>query len=156
MRKLVGSILKRLSSGRRLTGFANSGTSRPVAHQNRSLGEVSYPSRCSLLQQRRLVVLQFFRRNDHCGGYLVFRLQVQQADALRGAAGGADSLGVNADHLAPLTDDHQPTGLVDEKDRCSLADLWSGLDVRDALSAARGEAILVNVGALAEAVFGDG
>jgi outer membrane lipoprotein SlyB len=33
---------------------------------------------------------------------------------------------------------------------------WGGLEVGDALGAARGEAVLVHIGALAEAVLGDG
>ena len=56
----------------------------------------------SSLQQSWLVVLQFFGRNDYGGGDLVFGLEVEEADALGGAAGGADGLGVDADDLAPL------------------------------------------------------
>ena len=68
-----------------------------------------------LLQQRWLVVvaIQLIGGDDDGGGYFVVGLEVEQADALGGAAGGADSLGVDADDLAELADDHQLRGVVD-------------------------------------------
>ena len=71
-------------------------------------------------------------------------------------AGAADALGVDADDLAELGDDHHFGGVVDELDAGDLADFGSGAHVDDALAAAGLEAVGVYVGALAVAVFGDG
>src|SRR6202044_4150980 len=73
-----------------------------------------------------------------------------------GAAGGAGALGVDADDLAELADDHHVRGVVDEVDAGDLADFAGGLHVDDALAAAGLEAVGVDVGALAVAVVGDG
>ena len=61
-----------------------------------------------LLKQGALFVVRngFFRRDDDGGGDLVVGFQVEEADALGGAAGGANGLGVDADDFAELTDDH--------------------------------------------------
>ena len=82
-----------------------------------------------LLQERGLLVVfavavDFVGGDDDGGGYLVVGFQVEQADALRGAAGGADLLGIDADDLAELADDHKLAGLVDEVDAGDLADPW--------------------------------
>ena len=73
-----------------------------------------------------------------------------------GAAGGADALGIDADDLAELADDHHLGGVVDELDAGDFADFGGGTHVDDALAAAGLEAVAVDVGALAEAVVGDG
>ena len=72
------------------------------------------------------------------------------------AAGGCGPLGVDADDLAELADDHHLGGVVDEVDAGDLADFAGGLHVDDALAAAGLEAVGVDVGALAVAVLGDG
>jgi len=59
------------------------------------------------------VAVEFFGRDDDGGGDLVIGLEVEDADALSGAAGGADGLGVAADDFAELADDHQLRGFVD-------------------------------------------
>ena len=57
-----------------------------------------------------------FGGDDHGGGYLVVGVEVEELDAHGGAAGGADGLGVDADDLAELADDHHLGGVVDELD----------------------------------------
>lgn len=81
--------------------------------------------------------------------------EVEELDAHRAAACGADALGVDTDDLAELADHHQLAGLVDEIDLRHLAVLRRGLDVDDALAATGLEAVLVDVGALAVAVLRD-
>jgi hypothetical protein len=55
-----------------------------------------------LLQKRSLFGLYFgfFGWNDDGGGDFVLGFEVEQPDALGGAAGGADGFGVDADDLA--------------------------------------------------------
>ena len=110
------------------------------------------------MQQRRLVVLavQLVGRDDDGGGYLVVGFEVEQADALGGAAGGADGLGVDADDLAELADDHQLAGVVDQLNAADAADARGDGHVLDALAAAGLQAVVLDIGALAKAVFGDG
>ena len=55
----------------------------------------------------------FFWGDDYCCGYFVLGFEVEEFDALGAAAGGADGLGVDADDLAELGDDHEFGGLVD-------------------------------------------
>lgn len=57
-------------------------------------------------------------------------------DAGGAAAGGANGLGVDADVLADLADDHHLCGVVDEVDAGDLADCGGGLHVDDALATA--------------------
>ena len=102
------------------------------------------------------MVLGVFWGDDHGGGYFVVVVEVEEADAHGGSAGGADGLGVDADDLAELGDDHHFGGVVDELDASDFADLGCGLHVDDALAAAGLEAVAVDVGALAVAVFRDG
>ncbi len=115
-------------------------------------------SSAGLLQKRSLFGLGFgfFWGDDYGGGYFVLGFEVEELDALGAAAGGADGFGVDADDLAELADDHELGGVVDEVDAGDFADLGSGLHVDDALAAAGLEAVLVDVGALAVAVLGDG
>src|SRR5581483_1388466 len=109
------------------------------------------------LQQRRLFVLaRLFGWNDHGGGYLVLIFQIEQAHALRSAARRAHSLGIDADDLAPLADDHQFAGVIDELNRVDAADARRHGHVFHALPAAGLEPVLFHIGALAEAVFRDG
>ncbi len=114
--------------------------------------------RFELLQERSLFGLGFgfFWGDDYGGGYFVLGFEVEELDALGAAAGGADGFGVDADDLAELADDHELGGVVDEVDAGDLADLGGGLHVDDALAAAGLEAVLVDVGALAVAILGDG
>ena len=100
--------------------------------------------------------LGFLGGDDDGGGDFVLVFEVEQLDALGGAAGGADGLGVDADDLAVLADDHELGGLVDQEDGVDLAVAGGGLDVDDALAAAGLQAVLVDISALAEAVGGDG
>ena len=100
-----------------------------------------------------------FGGDDDGGGDLVVGVEVEELDAGGGAAGGADGLGVDADDLAELGDEHHLGGVVDEVDGGDLADLFfrgAGPHGDDALAAARLEAVGVDAGALAEAVLGDG
>src|SRR5205814_10223081 len=113
----------------------------------------------SLLQQRSLLVVfavDFVGRDDNGGGDLVVWLQVEQTHALGGAAGGANGLGVDADDLAELADDHQLRSVVDQLDGIDLADAVSDGHVLDAAAAAGLETVLLNIDALAEAVLGNG
>ncbi len=71
-----------------------------------------------------------------CAGYFVVGVEVEEADAGGAAAGAADALGVDADDLAELADDHHLGGVVDEVDAGDLADFAGGLHVDDALAAA--------------------
>ena len=102
------------------------------------------------------VGLWVFGWDDGGAGDLVVGLEVQEADAGGGAAGGADALGVDADDLAELADDHHLGGVVDELDADDFSDLGVGLHVDDALAAAQLQAVGVDGGALAVAVLGDG
>ena len=97
-----------------------------------------------------------FGGDGHGGGYFVVGVEVEELDSGGGAAGGADGLGVDANDLAVLADDHHLGGVVDDLDGGDFADFGGGAHVDDALAAAGLEAVLVDVGALAEAVFGDG
>ena len=83
-----------------------------------------------------MVAVDLIGRNDDGGGYLVVGLQVEQADALRGAAGGADGFGVDADDLAELADDHQLRGVVHQLNAADAADARGDGHVLDALAAA--------------------
>ena len=96
-----------------------------------------------------------FWGDDHGGGYLVVGVEIEELDAGGGTAGGADALGVDADDLAELADHHHLRGVVDELDAGDLADLWRGLHVDDALAAAGLQAVGVDVGTFAVAVFAD-
>jgi len=69
-------------------------------------------------------------------GYLVVGVQVEEADAGGAAAGAADALGVDADDLAELADDHHLGGVVDEVDAGDLADFGGGHHVDAPLAAA--------------------
>ena len=111
-----------------------------------------------LLQEGAVFGLGFgvFGGDDHGGGDLVVLIQVEELDAGGAAACGADGLGVDADDLAELADEHHLRGVVHELDGGDLAGFGAGLHVDDAGSAAGLEAVAVDVGALAEAVFGDG
>src|SRR5580658_3087212 len=114
----------------------------------------------SLLKQGSLRVfvlaIEFFRRNDDGGGDFVVGLEVEDADALGGAASRTDGLGVAADDFSELADDHQLRGLVDKLDGVDAADAIGDGKILDALAAARLEAILLDIGTLAEAVLSDG
>jgi len=65
-------------------------------------------------------------------------------------------LGVDANDLAELADDHQFAGFIHEHDGCGFSDLRSCLEIADPLGAAGRETVFVDIGALAEAVLGDG
>jgi len=111
-----------------------------------------------LLQEGAVSAVDFgvFGGDYGGAGYLVVGVEVEEADAGGAAAGAADALGVDADDLAELADDHHLGGVVDEVDAGDLADFAGGLHVDDALAAAGLEAVGVDVGALAVAVVGDG
>ena len=97
-----------------------------------------------------------FGGDGHGGGDLVSGVEVEELDAGGAAAGGADLLGVDADDFAELGDDHHLGGVVDQHDAGDFADLGGALHVDDAGASAGLEAVAVDVGALAEAVFRDG
>ena len=75
-------------------------------------------------------------------------------EVLRPAA--ADGFGVDADDFAELADEHDFGGVVDELDAGDFAGFGAGFHVDDAGAAAGLEAVAVDVGAFAEAVFADG
>jgi hypothetical protein len=56
-------------------------------------------------------------------------VEVEEPDAPGAAAGSTDGIGVDADDLAELADDHEFAGLVDEVGAGDLADLEGGLHV---------------------------
>src|SRR5579863_789475 len=99
------------------------------------------------------IAVSFFWRDDDGGGDFVVGVHVEEADALRGAAGGADGLGVDADDLPVLADDHQLRGVVDQLNGVDLADAVGDGHVLDAAAAARLQPVLFDIGALAKAVF---
>ena len=66
------------------------------------------------------------RGDDGGAADLVVGFVVQQTHAGGGAAGGPDTLGVDADDFAELADDHHLGGVVDELDACDFADLGVG------------------------------
>src|SRR5512146_2708932 len=107
-----------------------------------------------LLQQRPFLLFLFL--DDAGGGHLVAGLELQQADALGGAAGLADLPRVNADDLAVVADEHGFRFLIHQQDAHHFAVARSSLDVDNALAAARLQPVFVHLGALAVAVFGDG
>src|SRR5579872_4805557 len=72
--------------------------------------------------RRRRHAVAFFERN--------------QPHTLRGAAGLANGIGFDADHLAVLADDHQLGIFLHREHRDHLAGLIGGLHVDDALAAA--------------------
>src|SRR5580692_7420939 len=110
-----------------------------------------------LLQQRRLVVFgNFLGWNDDRSGDLVIIFKIEQTNALRGAAGGADCLGVDTDDFAVLTDDHQFAGVVHQLNGTHAADARCDSHVLHAFAAASLQAILLYIGALAESVFSHG
>src|ERR1700753_1764241 len=89
----------------------------------------------SFLLQKRAVFrfgFGFFGRDDHRCGNLVFFLKMQQADALRGPASSADGLGIHANDLAVLADDHEFRGFIDQQDGAHLAVARRRLDVDNA------------------------
>ena len=121
------------------------------------------PLRCGmtnkrLLQQRSVFGLGFgfFWGDYYCCGYFVLVFEVEEFYSAGGAAGGADGFGVDADDFAELAYDHELGGVVDEVDGGDFADLGCGLHADDAFAGSGLEAVLVDVGALAVAVFGDG
>src|ERR1700693_338107 len=90
------------------------------------------------------------------GGDAVVVVEAEQANALRGAAGLADFLGMNADDFALAGDDHDVGLFAHLERRHHRAVAVGGLQVDDTLAAARGDAILGERGALAVALLGDG
>src|ERR1035437_9775560 len=119
---------------------------------------LSRSERDSLLQQRAVFGLDFgvLGGDDYGGGYFVVGVEVEELDAGGAAAGGADGLGVDADDFAEVGDEHHFGGVVDEVDGGDFADFGGGLHGDDALAAAGLEAVGVDAGALAEAVFRHG
>src|SRR5580704_9783791 len=105
---------------------------------------------------RLLLCFFVFFVEDGGGGYGVIAVEAEQADALRGTAGFADFVGVDADDLAVFGDDHYVRLFGDLKRGDDGAVAVGGLHVDDALAAARGDAVFGEGGALAIALFGDG
>src|SRR5260221_8015153 len=105
---------------------------------------------------RLLLCFLVFFLEDGGGGYGVVAIEAQQADALGGAAGFADFVGVDADDFAVFGDDHDVGffGDLESGDDGTVA--VGGLHVDDALAAARGDAVFGEGGAFAVALFGDG
>ena len=97
-----------------------------------------------------------FGGDDDGGGDLVVGVEIEELDAGGGAARRTHRLGVDADDLAELGDEHHLGGVVDQIDGGDLADLGCGLHTDDALAATRLQAVGVDAGALAEAVLADG
>ncbi len=109
-----------------------------------------------LLNQRATIRRFLFRHDDYSCGYAIARLQVQQADTLRSAAGFADGVRVHANDFAVLADQHDLGGFVYLRDAYDFTVTFRGLDVDDARTAAPLQTIFFGGSALAIAVFGDG
>ncbi len=109
---------------------------------------------CSFLTSFLPYFLLF--QNRRGGGDFVAFFEAQQAHALRRAAGLADFVGVDADHLAVFGDDHDVGLFGDLQRRDHRTVAVGGLQVDDALAAARGDAVFGQRRALAEAFLGDG
>ena len=80
----------------------------------------------------------FVRRDDYRGRYSVAGFQVQETDALGGAAGFADGFRVHADDFAVLADQHDLRVFRDLGNGGNFAVAFGGLHVDDALAAAVG------------------
>src|SRR5579864_7593188 len=96
-----------------------------------------------------------FLRNYGRRGHLVAFFHAHQPHALRGPAGLADLARFDANDLAVARDDHQVGVFFHREDRYHFADSGRHLHVDHALAAARREAILLELGALAVTVFGN-
>ena len=92
-------------------------------------------------------------RHGHDGSDGVALAEVDDPHALRSAARKADLLDGGADREARAVDDHQVVLVRDGLDRNELAGLLGDVDRLDALAAAVGDAVLVEVGALTVAVL---
>jgi len=71
----------------------------------------------------------FVRRNDYGCGDAITRFHMQQANALRAAAGFADSARIHADDFAILADQHDFGFFRDLSDAGYFAVAFGGLDV---------------------------
>src|SRR5581483_7273048 len=83
----------------------------------------------------------------------VVALELDQPDALRGAADGPDVAGRHADDHALLRDDQHLVVLLEVGDADHLAVPIGGGDVDDAVASARLHAVLLDLGALAVAAL---
>src|SRR5712672_2993365 len=81
---------------------------------------------------------------------------MQQANTLRGPPGSTDGLGINADDLAVLADDHQFRGFIDQQDRAYFPVASSRLHINDAPATTGLQTIFIYVGAFAVALLGNG
>src|SRR5258706_3148393 len=110
-----------------------------------------------LLQQRASVAVGlFFGGQDHGGGHAVAGFHVQEADALRIAAGLADGFRIHANDFAVLADQHDLGVFVDQGDGDHFADSFRRLHINHAFAGAVSEAIFVGGSSLAASVFADG
>src|SRR5712692_3782555 len=105
---------------------------------------------------RGWLLLFFFLVEHGGGGDRILLVQSEQAHALRRAAGFADFVGVDADNLPVLGDDHHVGlfGHLERRDHGAVT--VGGLQVDDALAAARGDAVFRERRALTEALLRDG
>src|SRR4029453_14604497 len=87
-----------------------------------------------------LLFVVFFLEDGGRGDGIVV-VEAQEPDALRGAAGFADFVGVNADDLAVFRDDHDVGFFGDLQCGYHGTVAVGGLHVDDAFAAARGDAI---------------
>src|ERR1700720_3074316 len=103
----------------------------------------------SLPHAKLLLCFLVFFVKDGGGGDGILVVEAEQADALGGAASFADFVGVDADDLAVLGDDHDVGLFGDLKSGDDRAIAIGGLHVDDALAAARGDAVFGESGAFA-------
>src|SRR5271170_1723416 len=130
----------------------------PNSQQATEVKASNLRSRPPLLQQRAPVaaIWLFFWRQHYGRGYAVAGFQVQEADALRVAAGLADGFRIHPDDFAVLADEHDLGSFVHQRDGDYFADAIRGLDIDDAFAGAVGEAVFVGGCALAVSVLGYG
>src|SRR5262245_19961950 len=116
-------------------------------------GGINAGTRPSVLRALFLFFVVFFLQDGGGGDGVVF-IQAEQANPLRGAARFTYFVGVDADHLAVLGDDHDVGLLGDLQRGNNRAVAFGGLHVDDPFAAARGDAVFGERRALAVAFFG--
>src|SRR5208283_1376736 len=102
-----------------------------------------------------LFFLFLLLKNGSCG-YGIIVVETEQANSLRGATGFADLVGVNADDLALLGDDHDVGFFGNLQGGNDRTVAFGGLDVDNTLTSARGDAVFGERSTLAITSFGDG
>src|SRR5512132_1104296 len=134
-------------------------TNPPLGAPRRAARESSSPALLvAAVLRRRLrgtpllvFVLESGNRND-----FVVLFDFNQPNALRRASDRPDVIGGHADHFPLLRDQHQLVARVDGGNADNASVPVGGLDVDDAQATARLQPVLVQLGALAVPVLGNG